>query len=413
MPVYGLIGRTLSHSWSAPIHKALGCREYRLIELEPEKLESFLKNEDIGGLNVTIPYKRDVMHLCAELADSARRVGSVNTIVPSHQGLCGHNTDLYGLQYALHRAGISLSGRKVLILGSGGASLAAKAAAEIEGARDIIVISRSGPDNYQNISRHRDADVLINTTPVGMSPNNGVLLVDPKDFPHCAGVADMIYNPLRTAFLMRAEALALPCTGGLPMLVAQAAAAEELFTGEKGACDKIEAILRDLRQGMENIVLIGMPGCGKTTIGKELAELTGRPLIDIDGEIVKATGCSIEDIFARGGETEFRKLEWEQTALAGQKSGHIIVTGGGVVKTPGNYPALHQNGRIYHIERDTALLEREGRPLSLAGNLETMYRERRPLYERFRDVAIQNNKTPRGVAEMIWRDFRECENTGD
>ena len=349
MPVYGLIGRTLSHSWSAPIHKALGCEGYKLIELEPEELEGFLTNEDIGGLNVTIPYKRDVMPLCAELADSAQRVGSVNTIVPCPHGLCGHNTDLYGFQYALRRAGISLSGRKVLILGSGGASLAAKAAAEIEEAREIVVVSRRGPDNYQNISRHSDAEVIINATPVGMSPNNGVLLVDPKNFPHCAGVADMIYNPLRTAFLMRAESLGLPHTDGLPMLVAQAAVAEELFTGEKGARDKIEAILKDLRQGMENIVLIGMPGCGKTTIGKELSELTGRPLIDIDGEIVKAAGCSIEDIFARGGEMEFRQLEWEQTALAGQKSGHIIVTGGGVVKTPGNYPALHQNGRIYHI----------------------------------------------------------------
>ena len=412
MAVYGLIGRTLSHSWSVPIHKALGCREYRLIELEPEELESFLTKEDIGGLNVTIPYKRDVMPLCAELADSARRVGSVNTIVPSLRGLCGHNTDLFGFQYALRRAGISLSGRKVLILGSGGASLAAKAAAESEKAREIVVISRQGPDNYQNLSRHRDAEVIINATPVGMSPNNGVLLVDPADFPHCDGVADMIYNPLRTAFLMRAEALALPCTDGLPMLVAQAAAAEELFTRQKGACDKIEAILSDLRQGMENIVLIGMPGCGKTTIGKELAELTGRPLIDIDGEIVKAAGCSIEDIFARGGETEFRRIEQEQTAFAGRQSGYIIVTGGGVVKTPENYPALHQNGRIYQIERDMALLEREGRPLSLAGNLEAMYRERRPLYEQFRNATVQNNKTPREAAEAIWRDFLECEDTG-
>ncbi|MCR4818097.1 MAG: AAA family ATPase [Fretibacterium sp.] len=407
MLIYGLIGRTLSHSWSAQIHKALGCDDYRLIELEPEALKGFLERTDIGGLNVTIPYKRDVMPLCAELADSARRVGSVNTIVPSHPGLCGHNTDLYGLQYALRRAGISLSGRKVLILGSGGASLAAKAAAEIDGAREIVVISRSGPDNYQNISRHHDAEVIINATPVGMSPNNGVLILDPVDFPRCTGVADMIYNPLRTAFLMRAETLGLPRTDGLPMLVAQAAAAEELFTGQKGARDKIEDILRDLRQGMENIILIGMPGCGKTTVGKELAEMTGRPLIDIDQEIVRAAGRSIEDIFADDGESTFRRLEREQTAIAGRKSGHIIVTGGGVVKSRENYSALHQNGRIYNIERDITLLERKGRPLSLAGNLEAMYRERRPLYEQFQDIALLNNKTPHEAAETIWRDFLE------
>ncbi|MCR5346776.1 MAG: AAA family ATPase [Fretibacterium sp.] len=395
-----------------PIHQALGCREYRLIELEPDELEDFLLKEDIGGLNVTIPYKRDVMSFCAELADSARHVGSVNTIVPTHDGLCGHNTDLYGLQYALRRAGISLSGRKVLILGSGGASLAARAAADCEGAESIVVISRSGPDNYNTLSHHLDTDIVINATPVGMYPHIGDLLVDPGFFPKCSGVVDMIYNPLRTAFLMRAEALGIPCTDGLPMLVAQAASAEDLFTGQKNMCDRIEPILEKLRQKMENIVLIGMPGCGKTTIGKKLAELTGRPLIDIDSEIIKAAGHSIEDIFEREGETEFRRLEQEQTALAGRQIGHIIVTGGGVVKTSENYTSLHQNGRIYHLERNTALLEREGRPLSLSGNLEAMYQERRPLYEHFRDVAIQNNRTPSETADMIWRDFLEHKDTG-
>ncbi|MBR1673252.1 MAG: hypothetical protein IJ702_10030 [Fretibacterium sp.] len=410
MPVYGLIGRTLSHSWSVPIHKALGCEEYRLIELEPEELGEFLAREDIGGLNVTIPYKRDVMPYCAEIADTAQRVGSVNTIVPSPRGLCGHNTDLYGLQYALRRANISLSKRKVLILGSGGASLAAKAAAELEGAGSLVIVSRSGPDNYQNISRHLDAEVLINATPVGMSPHTGDLLVDPADFPDCAGVADMIYNPCRTAFLMRAEEAGIPCTDGLPMLVAQAAAAEELFTGRKGGVEKIEGILTDLRREMWNITLIGMPGCGKTTVGRALAELTGRPLIDLDEEIVKAAGRSIGDIFAHDGEAEFRRLERERIALAGRQSGHIIVTGGGAVKSPENYASLHQNGRIYHLERETALLEREGRPLSLAGDLEVLYRERRPLYERFRDAAIENSRTPRDAAEAIWRDF--CESAG-
>ena len=408
MPAFGLIGRTLGHSWSVPIHRALGCEEYRLFELEPEELEGFLRREDVGGLNVTIPYKRDVMPLCDELAESARRVGSVNTIVRGPKGLVGHNTDLYGLLWAAERAGISMAGRKVVIFGSGGASLAARAAAEAQGARSITVISRRGPDNYRNLSRHADAEVLINATPVGMYPRTGDRVADPALFPRCRGVIDLIYNPRRTALLMRAEELGIPSTDGLPMLVAQAAAAEELFTGRGGGGEDIRRITARMRREMMNVVLIGMPGCGKTTVGQELARLTGRPLVDLDEEVARAAGRSIEVIFREGGEGEFRRLECEAAAKAGRESGRIIVTGGGVVKDfENNYPSLHQNGRICHLERDTSLLERRGRPLSLSADLDSMYRERLPMYRRFRDAAVVNDASPRDAAEAVWRDFLE------
>ena len=413
MAVYGLIGRTLGHSWSVPIHRELGCDGYKLIELEPEELAGFFAEEDIGGLNVTIPYKLEVKRFCGSLADSARRVGSVNTIVKDASGaLVGHNTDLCGLLYAMESAGISMKGRKVLIFGSGGASLSAQAAADIQGAREAVVISRSGPDNYRNLSRHADAEILVNATPLGMYPRTGAMAADPAFFQKCVGVVDMIYNPRRTAFLLRAEELGIPCTDGLPMLVAQAAAAEELFTGREGACGEIPRIVAMLRRQMMNIVLIGMPGCGKSSTGRELAALTGRPLVDIDEEIVKSQGRSIEEIFASDGEAEFRRLEREHTAAAGRESGKILVTGGGVVKDfEGNYPSLHQNGRICHLERDVLLLNREGRPLSRNADLDAMYAERLPLYRKFRDAEVANTGPLREVAEAVWRDF--CENIGD
>ena len=270
------------------------------------------------------------------------------------------------------------------------------------------VISRRGPDNYRNLSRHADAEVLINATPVGMYPRTGERVADPALFPRCRGVIDLIYNPRRTALLMRAEELGIPSTDGLPMLVAQAAAAEELFTGRGGDEEEVQRITARLRREMMNVVLIGMPGCGKTTVGRELARLTGRPLVDLDEEIARAARRSIEAIFREGGEEEFRHLEREAAAKAGRESGRIIVTGGGVVKDfENNYPALHQNGRICHLERDTSLLERRGRPLSLSADLDSMYRERLPMYRRFRDAAIVNDASPRDAAEAVWRDFLE------
>lgn len=409
--LYGLLGQKLSHSYSVPIHRALGNDAYRLIELEPEELGAFLYRKEIGGLNVTIPYKRDVITYCDELSTEAKAIGSVNTLVRRADGkLYGWNTDAYGFSYLAKFAGIDLKGQKVLVLGSGGASRTVCAVARQEGAREVVVVSRSGSSNYENLSRHRDAQVLVNATPVGMYPNPGAAPVDLHAFPACEGVLDLIYNPCRTALLIQAEKLGIPHCDGLPMLVAQAKAAEEYFFDTSIDALQIEIILARLRQDMQNIVLIGMPGSGKSTIGAILAALTGREAIDVDEQIAAAAGCSIAQIFAQQGEEAFRQLEREQTAKAGMQSGKVIITGGGVVKDEHNYASLHQNGRIYHITRDVASLPREGRPLSQGVDLTALYRERLPLYTRFRDTVIDNTGTAEQTAEAIWRDF--CENIG-
>ena len=410
--VYGLLGRKLGHSWSVPIHAALGNGAYRLIELEPDQLAPFLRREDIGGLNVTIPYKRDVMPLCDAIDPAAESIGSVNTIVRQPDGrLVGYNTDIDGFRYMARRAGISLAGKKVVILGSGGASLTAQAAARQEGAAEIIVISRSGPDNYENLSRHADAQVLVNATPVGMYPGNGASPVDLAAFPALEGVLDVVYNPRRTALLLQGAALGIPCSDGLPMLVAQAVVAEERFFDRSIPASENERILAQLRREMTNIVLIGMPGSGKTTVGTALAALTGREAIDLDQLIETTAGCSIPEIFAQEGEAGFRAREAAAAAEAGKRTGVILLTGGGIVKTAANYGALHQNGRIYQLVRDLSLLPTEGRPLSQGADLDAMWRERAPLYARFRDAEIDNNGTVEDTAAAIWRDF--CAHSGD
>ena len=409
--VYGLLGRKLGHSWSVPIHAALGNGAYRLLELEPEELAPFLRRNDIGGLNVTIPYKRDVMPLCDAIDPAAEAIGSVNTLVRRADGrLVGYNTDIDGFRYMARRAGISLTGKKVVILGSGGASLTAQAAARQEGAAEIVVISRSGPDNYENLSRHAGGEILVNATPVGMFPRNGERPVDLAAFPALEGVLDVIYNPRRTALLLQAEARGIPSSDGLPMLVAQAVVAEERFFDRSIPASENERILAQLRREMTNIVLIGMPGSGKTTVGAALARLTGREAIDLDQMIETAAGCSIPEIFAREGETGFRVREAAAAAEAGKRTGVILLTGGGVVKTAANYDALHQNGRIYQLARDLSLLPTEGRPLSQGADLHAMWRERAPLYARFRDAEIDNNGTVEDTAAAIWRDF--CEHSG-
>lgn len=410
--IYGLIGETLKHSWSVPIHRALGCDSYRLYELKPEELGDFLNQNQIGGLNVTIPYKKAVIPYCASLDPYAESIGSVNTLVPDSEGqLHGYNTDALGLSYIAKRSGISFRNAKVIILGSGGTSLTARAVARTEGAREIIIVSRSGENNYENISHHADADILINTTPVGMYPRNGECLVDLKAFPALRGVLDVVYNPARTALLLHAEGLGIPHSDGLPMLVAQAVAAEEKFFDRKIKDSEIERITAMLRRDMTNIVLIGMPGSGKSTIGAKLAAKTGREMIDIDAEIVKSAGCSIPEIFSRSGEAEFRKLESEEVRKAGKETGKIIMTGGGVITRAENYAPLHQNGRIYQLERDLSKLPIDGRPISQKTSAEELYQKRAPLYQTFRDVCIDNNSSINRTVEMIWRDFNE--NTGN
>ena len=410
--VYGLIGRKLGHSYSVPIHEAMGNGDYRLYELEPEDIGAFLSRPDIGGLNVTIPYKREVMKYCDVITPDAESVGSVNTIVRRADGrLYAYNTDVYGFLFMAARAGISMKDKKVVILGSGGAYLAVRAAAKKAGAREIVCISRSGEDNYENLSKHADAEIVVNATPVGMYPNDGVSPVELHVFPRCEGVLDLIYNPARTALISAAKARGIPCSGGLSMLVAQAKAAEEHFFEKTLPDGIIEDITRRLSARSENIVLIGMPGSGKTTIGEALGALSGRECIDTDAIVEAAAGMSIPEIFSRFGEDEFRRMEREAAVQAGHARGCVIMTGGGIVKDIRNLLPLSANGRIYHIERDIEKLSRDGRPLSQGTDLYKMYEQRRPMYERFRDAAVKNDTTPEDAAERIWRDF--CENTCD
>lgn len=404
--IYGLVGRTLGHSYSVPIHRAFGNDSYGLYPLEPEALDAFLLRAEIGGLNVTIPYKRDVMRVCAELDKTAREIGSVNTLVREPDGtLTGYNTDAYGLLYLARRAGISFAGQKVVIFGSGGASLTALHVASRSGAREVVVVSRGGEQNYENLNRHANAELLINATPLGMYPRAGELPADPAAFPNCAGVLDLVYNPRRTALLFRAEALGIPCAGGLSMLVAQAKAAEELFFKTAIPDSKIERVLGEVARETQNIVLIGMPGSGKSTVGAALARISGREKVDLDEEIVKAAGRSIPEIFAERGEEAFRVLERAQAKKWGAESGKILITGGGIVKDGRNDAALKQNGRVYQIERDLSLLERDGRPLSATADLGEMLRERAPLYGRLCDAAVKNDGSAEETARRIWEDY--------
>lgn len=397
----GLLGRKLGHSYSPQIHNLLGDYSYVLFEKEPEELENFLKTGDFSGLNVTIPYKKEVIPYLSELSPTAQKMGCVNTVLRRSDGtLYGHNTDYFGFTSLVRHAGLSVAGKKVLVLGSGGASNTAVAALKDLGASPVV-ISRSGENNYGNLHLHRDAAAIVNATPVGMYPNTGVSPIDLELFPHLEGVLDVIYNPARTQLLLDAEKLGIPRENGLWMLVAQAKEAAEVFTSGKISDEVIEKIYRRLSHQMKNIVLIGMPGCGKTTIGTLLAEKLGRTLADADEKIISLAGKSIPDIFAQDGEPTFR--DWETKALTelGKQSGLVIATGGGCVTQKRNYPLLHQNGYLVWLERDYSVLPTDGRPLSQANDLGKMYAARKPLYEAFADIRLENTSTPEEAAQKI------------
>lgn len=402
----GLLGEKLGHSYSPQIHSMLADYEYKLFEKSPEELEDFLKSGEFDGLNVTIPYKKSVMPYCAELSPTAAQIGSVNTIVRRSDGsLYGDNTDAFGFENLIVHNGIEVKGKKALVLGTGGASVTAQAVLKNLGASEVVVISRKGEDNYENIAKHADAEIIANTTPVGMYPNNGKAAVDLVQFPKLSGVLDVVYNPARTALLLQAEKLCIPCAGGLYMLVSQAKRSCELFTGKSIPDSEIDRIERVLSHQMQNIVIIGMPGSGKTAVSTMLAERLGRKIFDTDTIVSENAGMTIPEIFAAQGEAGFRKLETEATAEVGKLSGNIISTGGGVVTVADNYELLHQNGVIVWIERDTNKLARDGRPISLSSDLNELYAARFPLYERFADIKADNNgdinETVNAIMEMI------------
>jgi len=389
----GLLGRKLGHSYSPQIHGMLGDYTYSLFEKEPEEIEVFLKNGDFTGLNVTIPYKKTVIPYLDELTPQAKKIGAVNTIVRRNNKLIGHNTDYFGFHTMVRESGLELTGKKVLVLGSGGASNTAAAVLKELGSQ-VVIISRSGENNYENLHLHKDAYAIVNTTPVGMYPNTGCSPVDLTQFPCVQGVLDVVYNPARTQLLLNAEKKHIIAINGLLMLVAQAKESAEWFTGNAISNDVIFRIRNKLAAQMQNIILIGMPGCGKSTIGNMIAHTLNRSFVDADDKIIELAQKSIPQIFAEDGEEIFR--EWETKALdeLGKQSGLVIATGGGCVTKERNYNLLHQNGSIIWLQRNLDLLPIEGRPLSSAGNLKDMYQIREPMYCSFSDCIIRNDSTP-------------------
>lgn len=387
----GLLGRKLGHSYSPQIHRQLGNYSYALFEKEPQELEEFLKSGDFTGLNVTIPYKKDVIPFLDELSPVAKRLGAVNTIVRREDGsLIGHNTDYFGFRYLVNRSGLDVGGKKVLVLGSGGASNTAVAVLRELGA-NVVIISRSGENHYGNLTLHSDAAVIVNTTPVGMYPNTGGSPLDLGVFPRLEGVLDVIYNPAKPKILLDAEARGLVAMNGLGMLVAQAKQSAEWFTGCPIDDSKITEIHDSLRRQMENLILIGMPGCGKTTIGMLLAQRTGKKFVDADEALEQRVGRPITEIIPTEGESAFRQMETDTLAQLGKQSGLVIATGGGCVTQERNHPLLHQNGTILWLTRSIDKLPTDGRPLSQAGKLSEMFEKRRALYERFADISVSND----------------------
>ena len=396
----GLLGRKLGHSYSPQIHALLGAYSYRLMELEPEAVGPFLKAGAFTGLNVTIPYKKTVIPYLDSLSPEAKRLGAVNTILRREGRLIGHNTDYFGFRYLVEKSGLHVAGKKALVLGSGGASNTASAVLEELGAR-VVVISRTGENNYQNLSRHADAAVIVNATPVGMYPNTGIRPLDLGQFPKLEGVLDAIYNPARTQILLDAERRGLTAVNGLWMLVAQAKESAQWFTGKPISDDVIAPIHRALRQQMENILLVGMPGCGKTTVGQQLAQELGKKFVDADQALEETTGQKITDILPSQGEAAFRALETQTLADLGKQSGLVIATGGGCVTREENYDLLHQNGTVFWLTRELNKLPTQGRPLSR--DLGQMYARREPMYRRFADAAVSND----GSVEQTVREIRK------
>ena len=396
----GLLGRKLGHSYSPQIHAQLADYSYELFEKEPDELEDFLRNGDFTGINVTVPYKKDVIPFLNEMTPRAKKLGAVNTIVRREGKLIGHNTDYFGFLTMVRSSGLEMTGKKVLVLGSGGASNTAVAVLEELGAR-VLVISRSGENSYENLHLHADAALIVNTTPVGMYPNTGASPVDLDLFPRLEGVLDVVYNPARTQILLEAEKRGLVAVNGLLMLVAQAKEAAEWFAGTQISDDKIPEIHTALRRQMENIILIGMPGCGKSTIGRKLAEALGKEFIDADQALEAHFGRPITEIIPQDGEPAFRAMEMEILQMLGKRSGLIIATGGGCVTQERNYPLLHQNGTIFWLKRDLEKLPTHGRPLSQKNKLSELFKVRKPLYEAFADITIDNDGNAEQTIQQI------------
>lgn len=405
---YGLLGEHLSHSFSPLIHKSLADYEYSLYEVDKEELAQWVKNNDLAGFNVTIPYKQEIMKYCDKVSSLAQLIGAVNTVVRMPDGtLCGDNTDFYGFEYMLSLLTFDVKGKKALVLGSGGASKTVQAVLANLGAQ-VIVVSRAGENNYSNIYLHKDAFLIVNTTPVGMYPDTGKSLISLADFSECKGVCDVIYNPAKTDLLLQAEALGIPFVNGLSMLVAQAKKAAEVFASTEIDDKIIEKVRAQVEAQTLNVVLVGMPGCGKSTVGRLVAEKLSRPFFDADEEIKKVTGRAPSQIINEDGERAFRLVETQVLRTLCRESGAVIATGGGAVTIEENYNIIRQNSVVIFLERNIALLSKEDRPLST--DLGAMYKKRLPLYQTISHKTVDSDLEAADVAQKVIETFSEVLN---
>ena len=408
---YGCIGEKLGHSFSKEIHNAIADYNYELCEIAREELPAFAERANFSAINVTIPYKEQIIPYLYSIDEHAKMIGAVNTVVNRGGKLYGYNTDFYGMRELARHAGVVLTGKKVVILGTGGTAKTAFAVASASGAREILRVSRVAKDgavDYATLySCHADAEIIINTTPVGMYPNAFSKPVELCRFPSLSGVLDAVYNPLRTPLICEARRLGIPAEGGLYMLVAQAVRASEIFTDKSYPAGEIERVYGKLCREKENIVLIGMPASGKSTVGRILARELSRELIDTDKLISESAGMEIKDIFEKYGEEHFRALECEAVRRAAARTGCIIATGGGAILKDSNVEALSENGRLYFIDRPLPLLiPTASRPLSSdRAAIERRYAERYDRYRAVADVRVNGEPAAEIVAKTISEDF--------
>ena len=404
---FGLLGRTLGHSFSPRIHSALGNTNYELFEREPSQLQEFFADPELQGINITIPYKVNALEACDVVDPRAERIGCVNTMVRKDGKWYGYNTDYDGFVFTLQHAGIDVSGKECIILGDGASSATVHVALEDLGAKNIVHLSRKTAPFYGDAPNYYEtAQIIINCTPIGMYPHNPANLIDITQFSKLEGVVDLIYNPRRTILLLQAEMMEIPHCDGLPFLVAQGVEAANHFQGESFGTKEIEQILRDMRREKENIILIGMPGVGKTTVGKALGEEMGRTCIDVDHELEKEIG-DISTYITEQGEPAFREKEAEVIAKFGTQTGLIISTGGGCVTVPKNFAHLRQNGRIYQLTQPVENLSTSGRVLSSGGieRLRELEATRTPMYESFAQCIVEHNRNAPETVAAILEDF--------
>ena len=404
---FGLLGRTLGHSFSPRIHSALGDTNYELFEREPSQLQEFFADPELQGINITIPYKVNALEACDVVDPRAERIGCVNTMVRKDGKWYGYNTDYDGFVFTLQHAGIDVSGKECIILGDGASSATVHVALEDLGAKNIVHLSRKTAPFYGDVPNYYEtAQIIINCTPIGMYPHNPANLIDITQFSKLEGVVDLIYNPRRTILLLQAEMMEIPHCDGLPFLVAQGVEAAKHFQGESFGTKEIEQILRDMRREKENIILIGMPGVGKTTVGKALGEEMGRTCVDVDHELEKEIG-DISTYITEQGEPAFREKEAEMIAKFGTQTGLIISTGGGCVTVPKNFAHLRQNGRIYQLTQPVENLSTSGRVLSSGGieRLRELEATRTPMYESFAQCIVEHNRNAPETASAILEDF--------